>query len=477
MLAFGRKDKAYWRQRVREIGLEGAIREEMHRFGFWPPNAEVAQQASAALVELRVRYGELADLRDELSRVETELGDVQNIAALIADIRRRRIERVRAERLTRRAARVARAAERKTGDREWRRRTLPFLGRSVSGGLIYTGGDPAGVEKLGLPALESATDLASAIGISEADLAWLTYHRAAARVDHYVRFTIPKRGGGLRTLSSPKPRLRGAQRWILDTLLASLEVHPAAMAFRPKRSIVDNATAHAGRAVVARIDLKDFFPSITFRRVKGLFESFGYNEGVSTLLALLTTEPPRVAVSLDGQRRHVSLGARQLPQGACTSPTLTNLLCRKLDRRLTGAAEAFGCAYTRYADDLVFSHSSRDVSLGGMLALTRSILAEEGFTINEKKTAVMRTQHRQVVTGIVVNGVPPRLSREDMRRFRAFLHHCQTEGFEAVSKRQERNAKAYAGGYLAYIHMVNPEQEARLRRKYPWLSSDEGPAQ
>ena len=72
-----------------------------------------------------------------------------------------------------------------------------------------------------------------------------------------------------------------------------------------------------------------------------------------------------------------------------------------------------------------------------------------------------------------VNGEPPRLSRRDLRRFHAFLHRCETEGFEAVSRRQERNAKAYALGYLAYIHVVNPEQEARLRRRYPWLDAGE----
>jgi hypothetical protein len=246
------------------------------------------------------------------------------------------------------------------------------------------------------------------------------------------------------------------------------------MAFRPGRSTVDNAAAHLARGLVVRVDLKDFFPSITFRRVKGLFESFGYNEGVSTLLALLTTEPPRAAVSLDGQRRYVSLGQRQLPQGACTSPALTNLLCRKLDRRLTGAATAFGFTYTRYADDLVFSHPRPDAGLGAMLALARSILEEEGFTVNEAKTTVMRPQHRQVVTGIVVNGEPPRISRHDLRRFRAFLHHVDTEGFDAVSQRLGRNAQSYAAGYLAYVHMVNPDQAARLREKHPWLSRAEG---
>lgn len=470
MQANSKQDRAYWRERVRQIGMEGVIREEMTRLGFWPPNETVAREAAAALAELRVRYSELAELRGELARVEAELGDAQNIAALLAEIRKRRIARVKAEREARRARKATEAEERRRQDKEWRRSTLPFLGRGVSGGLIYAGGDPAQLLALGLPYVQTAADLAELIGVTEEQLAWLTYHRGAAAVDHYHRFTIPKRSGGVRIISAPKRRLRVAQQWVLGSVLTRLEVHPAARAFRPKTSILDNAASHAGQEVIVRIDLKDFFPSITFPRVKGLFQSFGYNEGVATLLALLCTEAPRVTVALDGQRRHVSLGERQLPQGACTSPALTNLLCRKLDRRLTGAAEAFGFAYTRYADDLVFSHPGRDAAIGPLLGLVRSILAAEGFMVNEAKTAVMRPEHRQTVTGVVVNGGSPRISRVDLRRFRAFLHQCERDGFDAVSKRTDRNARAYAAGYLSYIHMVNPEQEARLRQRYPWLS-------
>ncbi len=470
MLTPTRQDRAYWRERVREIGLTGVIREEMTRLGFWPPNEEVGRQAAEAMAELRVRYRDLAELREQLQRLEQELGDAQNIAAMIAEIRKRRIERVRAQREVRREQRAREREERRRQDEEWRRTTLPFLGRGVSGGLIYTGGDPVRLESLGLPVVETAVDLAAAMEIPVEELTWLTYHRGAARTDHYHRFTIPKRHGGVRVISSPKRNLRAAQRWILASILAEQEVHPAAMAFRPKRSIVDNAVAHAGRAVVVRVDLKDFFPSITFRRVKGLYESFGYNEGISTLLALLSTEPPRVALMVDGQRRFVSLGDRQLPQGACTSPAITNLLCRKLDRRLERAASAFGFTYTRYADDLVFSHDREEAPVGAMLTLARSILSDEGFTVNEEKTAVMRPQHRQVVTGIVVNGEPARVSRRDLRRFRAFLHHCETEGFAVMSQRLGRDARAYAAGYLSFIHMVNPEQEERIRARHPWLS-------
>jgi RNA-directed DNA polymerase len=465
----GRQGKAFWRERVRQIGLEGVIREEMTRLGFWPPNEEVARNAASALATLQVRYEELGQLRTELQRVESELGDAQNVTKMLAEIRRRRIERVRAQREVRRVQRAQQEEEHKRQDQEWRQRTLPFLGRGVSGGLRYEGGDFTKLEKLGLPRLETASDVAAAIGITERELAWLTYHRGAAAVDHYHRFTIPKRHGGLRVISSPKRRLRTAQTWVLEQILSKIPVEEAAMAFRPGRSITDNAAAHAGKAVVLRIDLKDFFPSIHFKRVKGLFESFGYNEGVATLLALLATEAPRVAATFEGEKRFVSVGQRQLPQGACTSPALTNVLSRKLDRRLTGLAASLGFTYSRYADDLVFSHAERNAPVGMLLGAVRSIIENEGFQVNEAKTVVMRPQHRQAVTGLVVNQTP-RISRRDLRRFRAFLHHCETEGLEAMSQRLGKSAGAYAAGYLSFIHMVNPEQEERIQLAHPWIT-------
>ena len=143
---------------------------------------------------------------------------------------------------------------------------------------------------------------------------------------HYHRYEIAKKTGGVRCISAPKPALAAAQRWVLDQILRRLEPEPQAHGFVPGRSIVTNAAPHAGKAVVCNLDLKDFFPSITFRRVKGLFRKLGYGEHVATLLALLCTEPPRVPVELDGKTYHVALGARVLPQGACTSPAITNAL-------------------------------------------------------------------------------------------------------------------------------------------------------
>src|SRR5205814_542248 len=138
--------------------------------------------------------------------------------------------------------------------------------------------------------------------------------------------------------------------------------------------------------------------------VKGLFHALGYGEHVATILALLCTEPPRVPVELDGKTYHVSLGTRVLPQGACTSPAITNALCRRLDRRLDGLARKHGFAYTRYADDLTFSGDT-PAAIDRLRRDAERIIRDEGFRVNAKKTRIMRRGRRQTVTGVVVNDV------------------------------------------------------------------------
>jgi len=157
---------------------------------------------------------------------------------------------------------------------------------------------------------------------------------------------------------------------------------------------VSNAAPHVGRAVVINLDLKDFFPSITFRRVKGLFHALGYAEHPATLLAWLRTEPPRVAAGWDGKSYRVALGKRALPQGVCTSLAIINALCRRLDRRLVGLARRHGFTSTHYADDLTFSGDA-DRAVGRLLRSVRAILIAAGLTEHPRKTSVMRRASRQ----------------------------------------------------------------------------------
>ncbi len=241
-----------------------------------------------------------------------------------------------------------------------------------------------------LPPLDTPQQLAEALGLSVAQLRWLAYHRDAATRIHYRRFVIPKRGGGERAIWAPLPKLKAAQHWILHHIAEKLPVHGASHGFLSGRSTLTNATTHTNARVVVKMDVKDFFPTVTLSRVRGIFRKAGYRKQVATLLALLCTESPREVTELDGQTYYVALGPRCLPQGAPTSPALTNTLCLRLDRRLTGLAKKLGWRYTRYADDLTFSlpesHTGKP-RLGSLLGLVKRVVEAEGFNQRQRQAA------------------------------------------------------------------------------------------
>ncbi len=347
-----------------------------------------------------------------------------------------------------------------------KREDITYLGRSglaknVSKGLSDR---RSNIEKLaasGLPRLSSPADVARALEIEIKTLRYLCFHADAQRHAHYVQFEVPKKKGGTRTLSAPKPQLGKAQHWILDNVLEKLPVEAAAHGFVKERSTVTNARPHSGKAIVINQDLVDFFPTITFARVRSVFQRAGYSPAVSTIFALLTTECPRIQANYAGHTYHVAVGLRGLPQGACTSPAISNLVASRLDRRLVGYTKKHGWTYTRYADDLTFSHTEEaepgsPSGVAKLLATLHHIARAEGFTIHPDKGRIQRKSKRQTVTGIVVNepsklGVP----REDVRLVRAILHNAKKTGLAAQNRDLSPTFEAWLRGKIAYISMVD----------------------
>ncbi|MEW6352421.1 MAG: reverse transcriptase domain-containing protein [Thermodesulfobacteriota bacterium] len=279
---------------------------------------------------------------------ESILDQAQVTATLSITEREVRKLRKKAEAQQRREQRAKAVDERKRTD-------IVFLGRGVSKDLADRRANVEELQKRGLPVLASPADLARAMELTIPTLRWLAFHSEASPTTHYVNFVVPKKSGGTRTLSAPHKSMAAAQKWILTHILGVVPIHDAAHGFVPGRSIVTNAALHVGKEVVVNLDLKDFFPTVTFPRVKGLFAGMGYSPAVATILALLCTESPRQKVTLDGKPYHVAVGPRALPQGACTSPALSNLVARRLDSRLSGLCRTMEWTYSRYADDLTFS--------------------------------------------------------------------------------------------------------------------------
>lgn len=321
-----------------------------------------------------------------------------------------------------------------------------------------------------LPPIDRPEKLAEALGLTIPELRWLAFHRDVAESLHYRRFTIPKRDGSERAIWAPLPKLKAAQRWILEHVVERLPVHGKAHGFLAGRSIATNAAAHVASKIILKVDLKDFFPTITFRRAKGIFRKAGYRDQIATLMALICTEAPREIVERDGKTYYVALGPRCLPQGAPTSPAITNTLCLRLDRRLTALAAKLGWRYTRYADDLTFSlpdgHTGKP-RLGALLGSIGRVATDEGFQVHPKKTRITRSGSRQRVTGLVVNGPgAPRVPREMKREIRAAIHNA-SHG----KPLKAGDSVARLSGYAAYIYMTDPLLGAKLLKQLAALDN------
>jgi len=321
--------------------------------------------------------------------------------------------------------------------------------------------DPEQLGRYSLPVWHTEEELAAALGLSVRRLRYFAIHRMRERVCHYVTFAIPKRKGGERVIMAPKRELKKIQRQLLHALIQQLPTSPQAHGFQFDRSVRTNAEPHRGRRVLLQLDLANFFPSVHVGRVCGYLASLGYGYIVAQTLAILMTEAERQRVDIDGQIYFVPVSSRYCVQGAPTSPGLCNALLLRMDRRLNGLARRFGFVYTRYADDLTFSGDEVD-AVHRLRAAAEFIVRDEGFKINRAKARISRRSARQVVTGVVVNDVVG-LSRQERRRLRAAIHQLGRETDPA--RRQEIESRLR--GKLAYLHMLNPSQAAKLQVRLP----------
>ena len=311
------------------------------------------------------------------------------------------------------------------------------------------------LEENELPIINTPKELANALDIDIKKLRHLCYHREAATFTHYHAFEVPKKSGGTRQIWAPNKLLKSKQRWVLDQIIHKMPVHGSAHGFVPGCSIYSNAQVHIDSKYIISMDIKDFFPTFTFKRVKGIFRQIGYLDGIATLLTLLCTEAPREEVEYNGTKYLVAVGDRCLPQGSPASPGLTNLACMKLDRRLAGLAKKCGWRYTRYADDITFStKEGKPKDVESLKAYIEEIVSDEGFVVHQEKTTVMGRGGRQEVTGLVVNNDgDPRTPREVRRMLRAAINNLQ----QGKLFKEGENIHTLIG-YASFIYSTNPEE-------------------
>ena len=274
----------------------------------------------------------------------------------------------------------------------------------------------------------------------------IRYENRQVRTECYRIFSIPKKSGGERLIQAPERDLRDIQRCILFILSEIWVSGPCVHGFANGRSVVSGASEHVGQNYVFNADIKDFFPSITLRRVRSALMRIGIPPKTASFISELATAPslvrPDVAADID---RFV------LPQGAPSSPILSNIVCEKLDARLMGLAKRFGLKYTRYADDMTFS-SPHNVYQEGSEFRTEllEILSDNGFTPNPAKTHLMKRGARQEVTGLTVSS-KVNVSRHWIKALRAEIHR-----YEKKDPSIEMTPEVYKRllGKVQWVHMV-----------------------
>ena len=410
--------------RIRETSRDEFILEEMKRLGFWQRTSNTPSLPE----EMIKKEGEL---QRELNTLIQEKQRYSNKEQVLKDMRQKRMAAAKEKRKATKEKREQEKIQKAAAWAEKKEKDIVFLGNEVSGGLSNDEGNHVLLQAKGLPVFDAALDLAKATGLTIGELKFLSFHRKIATNTHYVRFSVPKKSGGRRIISAPMPKLKALQYWVLENILNKIPVHESANGFVTQRSILSNASNHIGKDVVVNIDLKDFFPTIIYARVKGLFCKLGYSEKIATILALICTEPDREEAMLDGKKYFIATGKRALPQGAPTSPAITNIICYKMDRRFKGLADKLSFSYTRYADDLSFSANGNEQTkkVQQLLWRIKKIITDEGFTIHPKKVKVMRKGAKQEVTGIVVNKKAG-IDRKMLHRFRALIQQIAKHGLE-----------------------------------------------
>jgi len=285
-----------------------------------------------------------------------------------------------------------------------------------------------GIKQL-LGGLESRQDVATLLDVTDRQLRYLLY---SPRYKKYEKFEIKKKMGGVRLIYSPSHALKNLQRRLNAILQQVYQPKPSTYGFVKGKGIVKNAEQHLRQKCVLNLDLKDFFSSINFGRVQGLLKAAPYNllHEVATVLAQICCHEFEV----DGQLN------RRLPQGAPTSPVISNMICAPLDSQLQRLAKRHKCIYTRYADDITFSTSKSKFpsslafySVGDEKWLLGKELLEvvegNGFSVNEKKTRLATKYQHQEVTGITVNQTP-NVKRNYVREIRSMLYVWRTHGLE-----------------------------------------------
>lgn len=302
--------------------------------------------------------------------------------------------------------------------------------------------------------------------------------------DPYRSIAIPKATGGSRPISAPDPILMDVQRWLLDNVLDKIPRHPASYAYSPNVSIVECASQHVGARWMVKMDLHDFFGTVTEAAVYRVFRRLGYGKLVAFELARITTRAKgahfsswRAANTVIASYAVSDVGV--LPQGSPTSGSLANAAAARLDKFLQEFALGRGLTYTRYSDDLVFSshepfhRPTAEAVIGEVSGLIRT----SGFVVHRTKTRIVPPGSRKVVLGLLLDN-SVRLMPEHRRRIEVHLRGCEKFGLAQHSAHRGFDSVFafvdHLSGWIAFALGVERERASIWRARLHQILENEG---
>lgn len=286
-----------------------------------------------------------------------------------------------------------------------------------------------------LPVIFEAEHLSALLGLQHSELIKIINSPET----YYRTFKIKKKKGGEREISSPLPSLLHCQQWIYREILSKSAVHDAAHGFKNERSIITNASLHLNKQCLLKMDIKDFFPSIPINWVIKLFYSLGYPKNISYYLSAICT--------LNGS----------LPQGAATSPCISNILLFSLDERLFRLSKKYNITYSRYADDMCFSGNYIPLLFSDIVS---KIISSYGLETNSDKTQLLLKKGKRIVTGLSVSGETLKIPRNKKREIRQEVHYIKRFGYLSHAAKLKIRNPAYLDsleGKLNFWLQVEPD--------------------
>jgi len=294
----------------------------------------------------------------------------------------------------------------------------------------------------GLPVIQTIDDFSILTHISKYTIYQLSFNSG----NYYKTYNVKKKSGKQRTISQPSRKLKGLQSWILVNILNKVKVSSSCKGFEKNSSTLDNALPHKGSNTVLTLDLKDFFPSITSKKVYNIFKTLGYNSRIGTILTNICTYK------------------KFLPQGSPCSPKLANLVTWRLDLRIQGYVGRRGINYTRYADDLTFSSLS-PAKVVKILPMVKHIIQNENFEVNNSKTRIAGSSRAKVVTGLVISDDSIGIGKQKYKKLRSKIHHL------TLPEEQGNNKLLYeVCGWISYLNSVDQKRLFKAKKFIQELS-------